>query len=925
MSFFSGFFDIGEGGGEHQVLCPFPHHTAHNLTYLENTPSAHVNMDKRLFHCKACGTGLNEKQFVEKILGCDSNSATKILKTCETAQSLFLWDETNTLDTTGAALCAQFGITEDVAKELHLATPHGQPNSLAFPVPIYGQLMDVRVYTPGGKPKVRSRAESVSGMIIPFDIWRNTPQNKITIICAGEKDMAVARSHGFNAITITGGEMMVPRILEPFRGRPVIICYDNDDTGYNGARNLAAALYPYTKQIKICESFHEVCKEPKEDITDFFVKYGKSRADLIGYLNTAQLFEPSEMPPKRTDVPLVTLAQASCPEYVGKLVQSNVQIVAVTDTVFTAPKAAKATKVNADGLRDQMLLNETREWELTEENIASILHLVDSSFKETDVMQHLKMLMKIPAKETGVRLQTNGSVTIYKAYVTDMFETNDSNVQPMEYQVYSVGHRMESGQKYLVTHRIVPHPYKGQQLVMIVTDAVQANDSVSNFKVTQQVKEHLAVFQTLEGSVEDKVSQLTEKVKGLVGYNGNNTLIQAIDFAYHTALQFNLGHFKEVRGYLDTLIVGESRVGKSSTADALRKEYGLGIFTSLAGNSATIPGLIGGSNKTATGFQTRAGVIPQNHRGLVIFEEFGKCKQDIISELTDIRSSNEVRIARVSGTITMPAMVRMIALTNTKAVGGAIKPIATYPNGIAIVTELVPTAEDIARYDMIVILPDRGNSQIDPFWEPETPFPQECYRDRIRWIWSRTADQVVISKEVGLHIMAKANALNEEFDSHIKIFGTEAWKKLSRLAIAVAGYLVSTDEQYENIIVTKEHVDYAEQFLRKIYDNSTFNLREYVQTERMYATTDEEGTAALQDIYNKYPALVLQLEKTAVASKNMLSSASGLTQDDLNKALSRLTKGLFIQYQGYDIRPTERFRKTMALINRNTYTARVGE
>ena len=173
--------------------------------------------------------------------------------------------------------------------------------------------------------------------------------------------------------------------------------------------------------------------------------------------------------------------------------------------------------------------------------------------------------------------------------------------------------------------------------------------------------------------------------------------------------------------------------------------------------------------------------------------------------------------------------------------------------------------------------------------------------------------------------MARSNELNKEFDSHIKIFGTEAWKKLSRLAIAVAGYLVSTDETYENIIVTKEHVDFAEQFLRSIYDNSTFNLRDYVQTERRYSTTDEEGTAALQDIYNKYPALVLQLEKAAVASKNMLSSASGLAQDDLNKALSRLTKGLFIQYQGYDIMPTERFRKTMALINRETHISRVGE
>jgi len=138
LSFFSGFFDLADGSGEQQVLCPFPHHTAHNLTYLENTPSAHVNMDKRLFHCKACGTGLNEKQFVQRILGCDGNSATKILKACEDAQSLFLWDETNSLSTEGKQLCEQFGITEQVAQELHLATPKGQPHSLVFPVPYMG-------------------------------------------------------------------------------------------------------------------------------------------------------------------------------------------------------------------------------------------------------------------------------------------------------------------------------------------------------------------------------------------------------------------------------------------------------------------------------------------------------------------------------------------------------------------------------------------------------------------------------------------------------------------------------------------------------------------------------------------------------------------------------------------------------------------
>ena len=257
----------------------------------------------------------------------------------------------------------------------------------------------------------------------------------------------------------------------------------------------------------------------------------------------------------------------------------------------------------------------------------------------------------------------------------------------------------------MATYKLVPHPYKGQQLIMIIENVVEANDSVSNFKVTDEVKANLSVIRSLHGNVSDRVNTLVNKVKGLLGYDGNNDLIKVIDLSYHTVLAFNLGQFQNIRGYLDTILVGESRVGKSSTADQLRKTYQLGAFVSLAGNAATVAGLVGGSNKTNSGaFQTRAGIIPQNHKGLIIFEEYSKCPTQLITELTDIRSSNEVRITRVSGTTTLPACVRMIALSNVKTLGGSdIKSIASYPNGISIITELVPTAEDIARYDLIAI------------------------------------------------------------------------------------------------------------------------------------------------------------------------------------------------------------------------------
>lgn len=924
MSFFSEYFGITDSYAEQLVLCPFEHKTATGQPYYESHPSAHVNTEKKVFHCKSCGCGCNEEQFLSKVLSCSPTNAVRILKAFEHAENQHVWTQTKRLSAEGQHLGEQLGISTDVLAELQVASPTGPEDALQFPVFLYGQLMDIRTYVPGGTPKLRSRTNSIMGLLLPYDLWRATPKTRITVVCAGEKDMAVARSQGFNAITLTGGEMMLPRMYGEFTDRKVAICYDNDDAGLRGAKQLALAIKPYALSVKVVTGFHEVCTDKGEDITDFFTKYNKTREDLIQYIANTPEFVPTAEDLK-VDYPSVDLITATNPSNINKMLQSNIQVVAVTDTTFTIPTAVLMEKFKLAGDGDSMALGATKSWELTEHTLGDMLHLMDNNFKEEVILQNLKDILRIPKKERYIKTRTLAKATVFKAHITDLFETNTESAVPMEFVAYSLNTRLESGQKYTVNYKLVPHPYKGQQLVMLITEATQANDSVSDFKITPETQQHLDMFRQLEGSVSERIDQLTEKVKGLLGYDGNNTLIQSIDLAYHTVLQFHLGSFTDIRGYLDILVVGESRVGKSSTANTLRQTYGLGVFTSLAGNSATVPGLIGGSNKTTNGFQTRAGVIPQNHRGLVIFEEFGKCKQDIVSELTDIRSSNEVRIARVSGTITLPALVRMISLTNVKNTNGNPKPIAMYPNGISIVTELVGTAEDIARYDMLVVLSDRGNSQVDPFWEAATPMPVEAYRTRVRWVWSRTQDQIKIDREVGLYIMERANVLNREFDCHIKIFGTEAWKKLARLSIAVAGYLVSTDEHYENIVVTREHVEYAEAYLRKIYDNSTFKLREYVENERLYSTLNEDGITALQDLYTKYPSLLLQLEKQAVCSKNMLSSASGLTNDDLNKALSRLTRGLFIRYQGFDIVPTERFRIGMSQISRTTTVSRVGE
>lgn len=921
MGFLLDYFDITDEKTEMPVCCPFPHYTPSGQEYQESRASAHVNTEEGLFHCKVCGESGSEITMISKLLGCSSPVAHKLQRCFNSDETVDEWDKEMTLTDATKNRALNLGISEEVIKELKIKTPTYTEDIMAFPVFMYDHLIDIRQYNPGGSPKIKSRKDCPSGLILPFNEWKDTDISRTTILCAGEKDMAIARTMGFNAITLTGGEQCLPATPKFFKDRIVAICYDNDTAGITGAYKVANAIYKYTPYVKIVLNFHEGMEE-KEDITDYFTKYKRTKEDLIQCIETTPWYTGDKLPNK--NYPVMDLLKASSAEYVGKIVKSNVQIVAISEATFSCPSHIYAEKIQtADGV---MSVGDFKEWQLDEHNAEDILHLIDNNFREDAIKKNYRKLLGLLDKEKYVRIDELEKITVFKCYLTDLFETsNTTNHQPMEYMAYSIDTKLESGKKYMITYKLVPHPYKGRQLVMIILDVEQANDSVTDFKLTDSVKESLKTIQEIPGTVAQKVNTMTEKVKGILGYDGINTLIQAIDFAYNTPLQFTFGTFKNVRAYLDTIIVGESRTGKSSTADCLRQLYGLGTFTSLAGNSATIPGLVGGSNKTPTGFQTRAGIIPQNHKGLVIFEEFGKSNSSVITELTDIRSSNEVRITRVAGTITMPAMVRMIALTNPKNKNGNIRSIASYPNGIDVLKDLVETAEDIARYDMIVILPDRGNAQIDPLWRPDEPLQEQIYRDKIRWVWSRTPEQIVINRDIQLYIIEITNKLNIEYDSHIKIFGTEAWKKLSRLAIAVAAYTCSTDESYENIIVRREHVDYAKDFLIRLYDNPTFGLRRYIQTERQYTEIDDEGIAALQDMYNKEPMLILQLEQYSTTSRNILMSVTGMENKDLSVALSRLTRLRFIQHKGYDIIPTERFRRGLSTIERNTYAPRLGE
>lgn len=911
---------------ETAVCCPFPHHTESGVEYQETIPSAHINLDKGVFHCKVCEKGLSEVSFISEILGCKYEAASKIASLYRDVENLHSWNQLK-LNPRTKEICNELGISDEVIEELHLKTENREED-IAFPVLMYGKVVDVRNYSPYNRAaKIRSRAGSTTGMVIPFDLWINTNPHTWTIICAGEKDMAVARSNGFNAITLTGGEKALPKILKPFKNRRVAICYDHDEAGIEGAKSVAAAILPYAAEVRICTGFHEVCKEHGEDITDFFTKYKKTKRDLQKYIIDSPVFTPEEATVvSKVTHPFVTLLEASQPKYIGRVVQSNIQVVATYEKAMPVPTTIHAVKLNTSGDDKYNLMQqgETRDWELCDKTCQDVLKLVDNNFTEQQIRDNTREILGITKIERDVKIERPTKETVYQCNVTDLFEVTTKNPQTIEFVAYVIGKRLESGKKYCITYKLTPHPFKGQQLTMIILDATEAADSITDFHLTEDNKKMLDQVKNMEGSVHDKVETLSEMAKSYIGYDGYNKLIKAIDLSFHAALQFNFNGNTE-RGTLDTLIVTESRIGKSSTAEALQKLYSLGTFVSLAGGNATIAGIIGGSNKVNGSFQTRAGLLPMNHRGLVIFEELAKCDKDLVKALTDTRSSGSVKITRVSGDLQLPALVRMITLSNVKSSSKNIQPIASYPNGITILVDLIGAPEDIARYDLMLVMGETGNRIIDPNWRPITPFEPDVYKTKIRWVWSRNPDQIIITRDVVEYIFKKCNELNSKYDSHIKIFGTEAWKKVARLATAIAGYVVSTDDTYEKIIVTTECVDEAVDYLISCYDNNTFKLKEYVDNERRYGDIDDDGIKLLQDIYNQSPMTIRQLSVLDKTNRMNLTSATGLDNDMYNKLMNRLVQGAFVKFDGYDIVPTERFRKGFGLIDKSGNIVRLGE
>lgn len=929
-SFFEQFFadrgGLGEPNtqGEINVLCPFPHAKGY-----ETRPSAHVNLDKGVFHCKTCEAemrfdsgGLSEVRFVSMFYGVSYTKAIRMLdykpKQTEDPDT---WQRSidmllNSCKADLAYLEAR-GIPLEAVKEYNLGS---DGSYILYPITMNGVFLDVRSYnrepTPDNPAKMKSKSGTTGCYLFPYDHW--SKDERPTLLCAGENDALLARVRGFNAITGTGGEGRFPEMFAyMFKGRDVYICYDCDEAGRKGAASAGYHLKEAGANVFVVDLGLPGTKGSK-DITDFFIKEGKTAAELQALMDAAPVYSKElENSVKNHRYPLVDLWRVVEGTYHGKRISSRVVLSGIYDQGMKVPAAVEWSCTGAiDGnaaCQGCSMAGESGTW-MADEHVRDVLKLVEVSDKEQ--RSQIRSLVGFPDKCPRPITRPIAYEPVFKVVFTpDVDSMNeDSGTRLVEMYGYTIGlnTELEDGNKYRAYFETHAHP-KDQRAFMIVDKVEESDNSVNAFRMTPEINQQLQVFKG------DPFKMMDERAKRMhsltVFYKPYKLVADSYNISFHSVLEFKL-FGRLMKGYPEIYIAGDTRTGKTETGKTYQSHIRLGSTTEV--KNATVAGLIGGADSIPSGgWRINWGVIPKNHRGMLILDEAGGLSHEIISKMTGMRSEGIAKIEKIAKG-SAPARTRLVWIANPRTVNGIPKTVSQYANGIQIMQDLIGAPEDIARFDACVIIEDDGRES-NPNEQPEVEmWDAEACRNLVCWAWSRKADQVQFAPGIEDYLVMVAHELNAKFDCSVKFLGKEAFKKIARIAVACAASCYSTEDG-ETVLVDKVHIDWAVDYLTRCYSDKAFRLDDFAKRERDLKTTNQAINDMVASIYRRHQTIIkILLEAVVPISPANLQVMSGVDRTPFSELMQKMVSASLINYDASKgITASERLRQAVKAIRKD--------
>src|SRR3954447_4801468 len=387
------------------------------------------------------------------------------------------------------------------------------------------------------------------------------------------------------------------------------------------------------------------------------------------------------------------------------------------------------------------------------------------------------------------------------------------------------------------------HPdSKGQRVIVIAKKFEPAKQDLDNFVVTPEMaglaQDWVAKFGN--STPESKLNAISDMyAEHVTRIFDQRKLHIAIDLVYHSVLKFKIGPIEPERGWMELLVIGPTRSGKSTTAQKLIKAFSYGHLRS--GENTTVAGLLGGVEKRGGGenWAISVGELPLCDRRLLVLDEAQGLEVSKIGQMSDVRSRGVVNISKIRAG-TYNARVRLIWIANKR--DGA----PHHQYGIQALKDQMGQDEDLARIDIPLFIEQAAEDERDRSFVPYEGL-REDELDVIRWIllwaWSRKSEHVIWEPDAINRLRDLTKSLTESYSiSRPPIFqSSEAHVRVARMAVAIAARLFSTDDG-ERLIVTTDHVGAAYDLYDMFFGDKSLGITDIMEEEIVIDEAQEKHT-----------------------------------------------------------------------------------
>ena len=570
-----------------------------------------------------------------------------------------------------------------------------------YTIPVYdkqGELVNIRRYKANAKePKDKMRSWGTGMGSRRLFLPEILDRSDTIIITEGETDAIIGRQYDLPTMSHTAGAgAWYDRWNEEFEGKIVYICYDCDDAGRRGARRVARALELFAKSVHIISL---PLKGKGDDLTDYFINQGYEASDFYELMAAASESsrKSSHLSSLRSDSSTrVSLEGTMDPANHEKAIQFSATVAGKVQPTFIGPKRVEFNCNEGGGTRCARCPISGRnhlEIDVPEHDpvVLAVLNKNTDGRKKT-LLGHVG----IPHTCPDVEVEEPQVYSIEELILVPPAVEQVGSMNSVDRKVFNVGpHDTPVNTKVLFTGMNTTSSADGRG-VLQAWESQRSTADIDTFTMTEDIYTDLMAF--WPGEDQTPIVKMKEIVRDL---EANVTKIfkrpelhVAYDLVWHSVLNFKFKGVDLGKGWLELLVIGDTRTGKSEAAKRLCHHYRAGVLTTCEG--ATFAGLVGGAQQMANTWVVSWGTVPLNDRRLVVLDEFGGiAEKGILEQMSSVRSSGVAQINKIKSSETM-ARTRLIWIANP-ADGSTVE---SYANGaMDAIRGLAKNPEDVARFD----------------------------------------------------------------------------------------------------------------------------------------------------------------------------------------------------------------------------------